>query len=163
MGKTIPAPVADTFCHPGWRYSDATRPPGARSGRRKRATRVIPYYLEFHAKDSQSGLHYCRVTGGPEKAPYDPEKARERVESQAEHFVSLLRQEAFRLEQETSNPEPLIVSPYDGELFGHWWHEGVDWIDRVFRRLAGEEAVRTASLAIMWTGGRKAFPRSAWG
>jgi 1,4-alpha-glucan branching enzyme len=107
-----------------------------------------PYYLEFHAKDSESGLHYWRVTGGPEKARYDPEKARERVESHADHFVSLLRQEAFRLEQETSNPEPLIVSPYDGELFGHWWHEGVDWIDRVYRRLAGEEALQPMSLGV---------------
>ncbi len=86
------------------------------------------------------------MTGGPEKARYDPEMARERVESQADHFVSLLREESFRLERETSNQEPLIVSPYDGELFGHWWHEGVEWIDRVFRRLAGEEEVKTGSL-----------------
>jgi 1,4-alpha-glucan branching enzyme len=105
-----------------------------------------PYYLEFHAKDSESGLHYWRVTGGPEKARYDPEKARERVESHAEHFVSLLREETLRLSQETANPEPLIVSPYDGELFGHWWHEGPDWIDRVFRRLASEEGVQPGSL-----------------
>jgi 1,4-alpha-glucan branching enzyme len=86
------------------------------------------------------------VTGGPEKDRYDPEKARERVESHAEHFVSLVRQEASRLGQETGNPEPLLVSPYDGELFGHWWHEGPDWIDRVFRRLAAEEAVTSVSL-----------------
>ena len=105
-----------------------------------------PYYLEFHAKDSESGLRYWRVTGGPEKAHYDPEQARELVKSHAEHFVSLLRQEAFRLEQETANPEPLIVSPYDGELFGHWWHEGPEWIDRVFRRLVGEEAVEPGNL-----------------
>ena len=28
-----------------------------------------PYYLEFHAKDSESGLHYWRVTGGPGEGP----------------------------------------------------------------------------------------------
>lgn len=105
-----------------------------------------PHYLEFHAKDSESGLHYWRVTGGPEKARYDPERARERVESHAGHFVDLLQQETRRLEQETSNPEPLIVSPYDGELFGHWWHEGPAWIDSVFRRLADEPSLRTQGL-----------------
>ena len=127
-----------------------------------------PYYLEFHAKDSESGLHYWRVTGGPEKARYVPEQARERVESHADHFVSLLRQEAFRLEQETSNPEPLIVSPYDGELFGHWWHEGVDWIDRVFRRLAGEETLQPGSLGVYVDRRKESFSTiglgvSTWG
>ena len=132
----VPAALRDG----GFRTQRGHRPTGLVGG--GQAFRGDPCYLEFHAKDSESGLHYCRVTGGPEKARYDPEKARERVESHADHFVSLLRQEAFRLEHETSNPEPLIVSPYDGELFGHWWHEGVDWIDRVYRRLAGEEAVK---------------------
>jgi 1,4-alpha-glucan branching enzyme len=30
---------------------------------------------------------------------------------------------------------PLVVSPYDAELFGHWWFEGPDWIEMVLRRL----------------------------
>jgi 1,4-alpha-glucan branching enzyme len=45
-----------------------------------------PYYLEFHAKDAESGLHYWRVTGGPEKGRYDPENARERVEKPRRAF-----------------------------------------------------------------------------
>lgn len=110
-----------------------------------------PYYLEFHAKDPESGLHYWRVTGSSEKAGYDPERAQQRVESHAEHFVSLVRQEAFRQELESPSPEPLIISPYDGELFGHWWHEGVQWIDRVFRLLDQEEAVQSRGLGA-WVG-----------
>jgi 1,4-alpha-glucan branching enzyme len=30
----------------------------------------------------------------------------------------------------------VIVSPYDAELFGHWWFEGPQWIYHVFRELA---------------------------
>jgi 1,4-alpha-glucan branching enzyme len=30
---------------------------------------------------------------------------------------------------------PLVVSPYDAELFGHWWYEGPQFIDFVFRKL----------------------------
>jgi 1,4-alpha-glucan branching enzyme len=29
------------------------------------------------------------------------------------------------------------VSPYDTELFGHWWFEGPQWLSEVFHRLAG--------------------------
>ncbi len=32
---------------------------------------------------------------------------------------------------------PIIVSPYDAELFGHWWAEGPHWLEHVLR-LASE-------------------------
>ena len=28
---------------------------------------------------------------------------------------------------------PLVVAPYDAELFGHWWFEGPEWIDYLCR------------------------------
>ena len=31
----------------------------------------------------------------------------------------------------------VIVSPYDAELFGHWWFEGPQWIYYVMRELSG--------------------------
>jgi 1,4-alpha-glucan branching enzyme len=103
-----------------------------------------PYYLEFHSKDPDSGLHYWRVTGGPEKRVYEPDAAAHRAEEHARHFVSLLKDtlkgNAF------ADGEPIIVAPYDCELFGHWWHEGPAWIDKVFRCLAGEETVKKTNL-----------------
>ena len=30
---------------------------------------------------------------------------------------------------------PLVVSPYDAELYGHWWFEGPQFIDFFFRKL----------------------------
>jgi 1,4-alpha-glucan branching enzyme len=30
---------------------------------------------------------------------------------------------------------PLVISPYDAELFGHWWFEGPQFIDFLFRKL----------------------------
>jgi 1,4-alpha-glucan branching enzyme len=29
----------------------------------------------------------------------------------------------------------LIVAPYDAELFGHWWFEGPQWLDFLFRKM----------------------------
>jgi len=30
---------------------------------------------------------------------------------------------------------PIIVAPYDAELFGHWWYEGPQWLDSVIRTI----------------------------
>jgi 1,4-alpha-glucan branching enzyme len=105
-----------------------------------------PRYLEFHRKDAESGLHYWRVTGQAEKEVYKPDQALERVENHAAHFVSLLKQEWARSQNEVHKAPPVIASPYDSELFGHWWHEGPLWIDRVFRKLAREENIQCQSL-----------------
>jgi 1,4-alpha-glucan branching enzyme len=103
-----------------------------------------PYYLEFHSKDPDSGLHYWRVTGHPEKQLYDPSEARNRVKQQAEHFVTLLTD--LLDQNQGSGEEAVIVSPYDCELFGHWWHEGVSWLEQVYRLLAGKDQIVPRSL-----------------
>jgi 1,4-alpha-glucan branching enzyme len=36
---------------------------------------------------------------------------------------------------------PLIVSPYDAELFGHWWFEGPVFLGDVFRQLHFDQKV----------------------
>jgi 1,4-alpha-glucan branching enzyme len=66
------------------------------------------------------------------------------VESHARHFVSLIT----RILDRTVIPdaEPIIVSPYDCELFGHWWHEGVHWLEQVYRLLDKEKAVSLRGL-----------------
>lgn len=125
-----------------------------------------PHYLEFHRKDPESGLHYWRVTGATgEKAIYDPGRALERVEAHATHFVSLIQQDLAAHRdvvtaagadagadadvggEEGGEVGPLIVAPYDWELYGHWWHEGVEWIDRVYRKLADTPEVATRTLS----------------
>jgi 1,4-alpha-glucan branching enzyme len=31
---------------------------------------------------------------------------------------------------------PILTSPFDAELFGHWWHEGPEWLEHVARTVA---------------------------
>ena len=31
-------------------------------------------------------------------------------------------------------PAPIILAPYDAELFGHWWYEGPWWLEDVLRK-----------------------------
>lgn len=103
-----------------------------------------PFYLEFHMKDPESGLRYQRVTGKPEKDVYDAHAAGERVRAHAEHFVSLL--EDVTRNAGITEAEPVIASPYDCELFGHWWHEGVSWLEQVVRLIARSGTVACRGL-----------------
>ncbi len=36
------------------------------------------------------------------------------------------------------NLDPVIVSPFDAELFGHWWFEGPRFLESFIRRVASE-------------------------
>ncbi len=103
--------------------------------------------LVFDGVRTPTGLKYHRVTGATaDKAPYDPARARTRVAAHAEHFVAARQAQVDRLHTIMERP-PVVVCPYDAELFGHWWFEGMDWLDAVLRRIArtpGLEAVTPA-------------------
>src|SRR4029453_17402912 len=92
------------------------------------------------------GFKYHPTPGpGPDKEPYDPERARERVRAHATDFVSGRVRQLERLRQSMDEP-PVVVCPYDAELFGHWWFEGPDWLDAVLRTLAATPGVSPVSL-----------------
>jgi 1,4-alpha-glucan branching enzyme len=94
-------------------------------------------YLEFHKMRWPGGLKLWRVTGGSvdlgAKQPYDPEAARRAAAGHADHFTGLLGEIAAG---EPSQRDGVIVAPFDTELFGHWWFEGADWLEAVYRVLA---------------------------
>lgn len=96
-------------------------------------------YREFHKKDGTSGLQYWRVTGAridlAEKALYHPEWAANKVQHHADDFARLV-ESLLDGYADQSGEYGLISANYDTELFGHWWFEGVDWIEGVLRRLA---------------------------
>jgi len=105
-------------------------------------------YLEFHKIRYPGGLKLWRVTGPNAdlglKEPYEPNAARARAFGHAGHLHWLLRS---RAESPHDPGESVIVAPFDTELFGHWWFEGVDFIADLYRHLARHDAprARTAS------------------
>ncbi|AAL81517.1 DUF1957 domain-containing protein [Pyrococcus furiosus DSM 3638] len=107
------------------------------------------WYREFHKKAEKSGGQYWRVTskeidlGG--KEPYVPEKAMERVEEHARHFISLVSSllEEFKKKE---GEYGIVVAPYDTELFGHWWFEGVKWLGKVLE-LAEKLGIKTTTIS----------------
>jgi 1,4-alpha-glucan branching enzyme len=98
------------------------------------------------------GLKRHRVTGkGGQlvKEPYVRGNALSRVLEHAAHFAQERRLQAARARPRMNRP-PLIVSPYDAELFGHWWFEGPQFIEQVFRNLdARNDVVATTPPAYL--------------
>jgi 1,4-alpha-glucan branching enzyme len=85
------------------------------------------------------GLKYHRITGKDvpqqKKQPYLPELAREKAAEDASHFIRERIAQAHKLRETFEGRPPLVVSPYDAELYGHWWFEGPQFLDYFFRKL----------------------------
>ncbi|MBE0593497.1 MAG: DUF1957 domain-containing protein [Gemmatimonadales bacterium] len=103
------------------------------------------WYLEFHKIRWPGGLKLWRVTGPDldlgDKRSYVPGAAEGRADEHARHFASLLSSIAA----EQSGAGDVIVAPFDTELFGHWWFEGIRFIGDLYRRLARTTGVRAVT------------------
>jgi len=96
-------------------------------------------YLPPTGERGNLGIKYYRITGRTDqKAPYNPQWAREKAASHAGHFLYHRHQQIERLVTVMDRP-PLIVAPYDAELFGHWWFEGPQWLDFLIRKTAYDQ------------------------
>ena len=110
------------------------------------------WYQDFHTFDHEWGFRPARVTGQQvepqDKAPYDPDAARARVERDAHDFVDVVRDRLMALGAQHDRPGH-VVTAFDTELFGHWWHEGPAWLERVLELLpeAGVEVTTLRELA----------------
>ncbi len=104
-----------------------------------------PAYLEFHKKSDTGGHRYWKVTGGDvdlgDKQRYVPADAKDQIGLQADHFCTLLHRTLAG-----AGEDSIVVAPYDAELFGHWWHEGIPWLEGVLERLHADPAVELTTL-----------------
>jgi 1,4-alpha-glucan branching enzyme len=82
------------------------------------------------------GLKYYRITGKTEhKEPYIPSLGELKAAEDAADFVGRRIRQAYLLRETFAAQPPLVVSPYDAELYGHWWSEGPQFLDFMFREL----------------------------
>ncbi|MBI2895127.1 MAG: DUF1957 domain-containing protein [Deltaproteobacteria bacterium] len=95
-----------------------------------------------------TGIKYHRITARTDhKELYDPAVARERAASHAGHFM-WARQEQVKWLAGGMDRPPIVVAPYDAELFGHWWFEGPDFLEYLFRKIHyDQEDLRPVTLA----------------
>ena len=104
---------------------------------------VIGPYVHPDGIRIHTGYKYFRVTGADvdlaHKQPYDPDAARERAASHAGNFVFNREKQIQHLAAHMDR-RPLVVSPYDAELYGHWWFEGPMFLDFLARKIAFDQS-----------------------
>ncbi|MCB1180101.1 MAG: DUF1957 domain-containing protein [Leptospiraceae bacterium] len=82
-----------------------------------------------------TGIKYHRITGlSNHKDYYHPDWAMEAAGNHAENFLRSRITQAHRIYKEEKQP-PIIISPYDAELFGHWWYEGPTFLEYLFKKI----------------------------
>lgn len=88
-----------------------------------------------------TGIKYYRITGRTEhKAPYQPDWAREKAAIHAGNFM-FNREHQIKYLASIMDRKPLVVAPYDAELFGHWWFEGPDFLNFFIRKTAYDQKI----------------------
>jgi 1,4-alpha-glucan branching enzyme len=104
-------------------------------------------YLPTPDQRGFTGIKYYSITGpGADKRPYDRALAVRRAGEHAAHFLQARLEQVRKLQGVTPVP-PILVAPYDAELFGHWWYEGPEFLDALVRLMAQQ---RTLSFVTPW-------------
>ena len=104
---------------------------------------TIKSYLPAGGIRAHTGIKYYRVTGKTDtKEPYVRSRALEKAASHAGNFL-FNREKQIEYLSSVMDRGPLLVAPFDAELFGHWWFEGPEWIDFLVRKAAyGQRTIR---------------------
>ncbi len=99
-------------------------------------------YVQPTGQRKNVGIKYFRITGKTaHKEPYDPHRARERAAAHAGNFLFNRERQIEHLSSRMGGVRPMVASPYDAELYGHWWHEGPLFLEYLVRKVAFEQSV----------------------
>lgn len=115
-----------------------------------------------------TGFKYYRITGkGDQKEYYQPKRAQSIAAEHAGNFM-FNREHQVEYLREQMDRKPIIVAPYDAELFGHWWYEGPSFIDYLCRKIHFDQAtikmITPSDYLTMYpTADTGHLPQSTWG
>ncbi|HRP01121.1 MAG TPA: DUF1957 domain-containing protein [Candidatus Kapabacteria bacterium] len=97
-----------------------------------------PDYLDFHKKHFPSMHRYWRVTDSKAdmmyKTLYHPDWTKDKIDKQSNHFIHNL-ENASNYYNAQSGKLSTVTTPFDTELFGHWWFEGPEFLRSVIKGL----------------------------
>lgn len=129
-----------------------------------------PDYLDFHKRHLESYLRYWRVTDSKAdmmyKSLYHPEWIAKKIDLQSNHFIHHIENTLNWYYNQTGY-KGTLCTPFDTELFGHWWFEGPEFVRAVIRGLSFSPYVRmtTCSEEIFRLDPKEviAIPEGSWG
>ncbi len=94
-------------------------------------------YLHSDGVRRNLGMKYHKITGKVslnQKQPYYPSDAKSVAADHAGNFM-FNRQKQIEYLASMLDRKPMVVSMYDAELYGHWWYEGVDFLEFLFKKI----------------------------
>ncbi len=98
-------------------------------------------YLPSPESRGFTGIKYWTIgTAGREKKLYDRKQALAMAAEHADHFLERRLEQVTALAEFMDRP-PILVCPYDAELFGHWWYEGPVFLDMLARKSCYDQDV----------------------
>ena len=101
---------------------------------------IRPYVHEPEVRSFTGFKYYAITDSSPDKKVYDRQKASERTASHAKNFIYHV-QSRTRAILDIIDSDPVYTVSFDAELFGHWWYEGVQWLENLIRTVAVTEDV----------------------
>lgn len=95
----------------------------------------IKPYIANNGARVNTGIKYHRITSKSEnKDYYNLQWAYDSLCKHAGHFFDSRVKQIDELSKMMDVP-PIIVCPYDAELYGHWWYEGPDFLYLLFKKI----------------------------
>jgi len=108
----------------------------------------VKEYIDPSGVRVNTGIKYHKITSKEtplgEKQLYNREDA---LNAAKEHARDFLRRKVLQIQKlyELFEQSPVIVAPFDTELFGHWWFEGPEFIEYFFREAAKTKGLKVAT------------------
>ncbi|PRX28637.1 1,4-alpha-glucan branching enzyme [Orenia metallireducens] len=96
----------------------------------------IKGYIHPEGFRKNTGIKYYRITNKDtnNKDVYKPIWAKQKAVIHAKDFLEKRQEQINNLSSGMDRP-PILTSPYDTELFGHWWYEGPLWLEALISKI----------------------------
>lgn len=112
--------------------------------------KILKKYIHPAGFKVDSGIKIHKITGNvglDKKELYNRAKALEMVETHAGNYMFNRERQIEYLASIMDKP-PIVVAPFDTELFGHWWFEGPEFLANLFRKIDKySEVIETITLS----------------
>ncbi len=100
----------------------------------------IKPYISPDGMRVNTGIKYHKITGQSDyKEAYNRRDAMQAASDHAANFM-FNRQKQVEHLYDFMGKKPLIISPYDAELYGHWWYEGPEFLNFLIRKSAFDQS-----------------------
>ncbi|ALJ56875.1 1,4-alpha-glucan branching enzyme [Candidatus Xiphinematobacter sp. Idaho Grape] len=97
---------------------------------------ILSDYLPTRTQRRHTGIKYYSITGtSQKKSLYCRSWAMETANAHAQNFMEARVRQMEKLSSFLP-VDPIVVSPFDAELFGHWWFEGPEFLNCFLRKSA---------------------------